>query len=123
VIRRGFWLALGAAGGIMGYRRAVRLGRRAASGALGRDAIRATRQARRFTRDVREGMDLYSARHPSGEAPRLPVPPEGTARRASRGRARPATDRTGRASTRGASGHRVFTSNDATAKDDHDAVG
>ena len=101
MIRRGFWLALGAAGGIMGYRRAVRFGRRAASGTLTRDAIRATREARRFTRDVREGMDLYSARHPGGEAPRLPVPP----------------------STRGASGRHAATSNDGTAKDDHDAVG
>ena len=72
MIRRAFWLAAGAAGGIMGYRRAARLGRRV-SGA--RDAavkrqgwvlgtIRAAREARGFSRDVREGMDLYMTRRP-----------------------------------------------------------
>ena len=68
MIRRVFWLAVGAVGGIIGYRRVVTLGRRA-SGALG--AGRASAKKRRlirgtirFTRDVRDGMDLYMARHP-----------------------------------------------------------
>jgi hypothetical protein len=90
MIRRGFWLAVGAAGGIMGYRRAAALGRRTASRSLVRDVIRATRQARGFSRDVREGMDLYMARRPRAIPPTLP------------------------ASTHGASEH----DNDVTAKDD-----
>lgn len=96
--RRGFWLAVGAAGGIAGYRRAVAVGR-SLSGRLegtaldtarksaqarkarrglvrgtirfSRDARSFTREARSFTRDVREGMDLYMARHPGREAPTL----------------------------------------------------
>jgi len=89
VIRRGFWLTVGAAGGIMGYRRAAALGRRV-SGSLGaqrataagrrtasrslvRDAIRATREARSFSRDVREGMELYMARRPRPVPPTLPA--------------------------------------------------
>jgi hypothetical protein len=68
VIRRGFWLAAGAVGGIMGYRRVVSLGRRA-SGALGPGPAGAKkrrwlREMISFTRDVREGMDLYTVRHP-----------------------------------------------------------
>jgi len=75
MIRRGFWVVVGATGGIMGYRRVVSLGRRA-SGALGHGQARASRQgwARetiRFTRDVREGMDLYMARHPRQLGPTL----------------------------------------------------
>ena len=76
MIRRGFWVTVGAAGGIMGYRRVARLGRRVPgsrgtgegrpvvrrSWVLG--TIRATREARSFTRDVREGMDLYMSRRP-----------------------------------------------------------
>jgi len=80
MIRRAFWLGVGAAGGIMGYRRATALGRRIAGNggatrtttrmttAAGRGwvrgAIRASRDARAFSRDVREGMDLYMARRP-----------------------------------------------------------
>ena len=80
MIRRAFWLAVGAAGGIMGYRRVARLGRRV-SGARGDVAkrqgwvlgtIRAAREARGFSRDVREGMELYSARRPRALAPTLP---------------------------------------------------
>ena len=78
MIRRAFWLAVGAAGGIMGYRRVARLGRRV-SGArdeavkrhgwvLG--TIRAARGARGFSRDVRDGMDLYLTRRP----PQHPLP-------------------------------------------------
>jgi hypothetical protein len=87
VIRRGFWLVAGAAGGIYGYRRVSAVGRRlsaslnpappaaaltqsarsARSARLARQgrrtAIRAARETYRFTRDVREGMDLYMARH------------------------------------------------------------
>jgi hypothetical protein len=88
VIRRGFWLAVGAMTGIYGYRRVSAAGRRlsaslspaslnpaslnpAEPGAVltqgarqgRRTAIRAARETYRFTRDVREGMDLYMARH------------------------------------------------------------
>jgi len=78
VIRRGFWIAVGATGGILGYRRVAAVGRNV-SGRLDPDrarevrkvkrgvvrgTIRFSRDTRRFTRDVREGMDLYIARHP-----------------------------------------------------------
>ena len=80
MIRRSFWLTVGAAGGIMGYRRAVSVGRsvsgRLESGprtrkvkrGLIRQAIRFGRDARGFTRDVREGMEIYRLAHsePSG---------------------------------------------------------
>jgi len=103
MIRRGFWLAVGAAGGIMGYRRVASLGRslsgtlldrgaeperkslpgshlpgqhptrpkRQAGRGLARGTIRLTRDVRRFNRDVREGMDLYLARHPGRPGPTL----------------------------------------------------
>jgi hypothetical protein len=81
MIRRGFWLLAGAAGGIMGYRRVSSLTRQL-SVTLGLDprqqkaqktAVRRhwAREAIRFTRDVREGMDLYSARHPRAARPTL----------------------------------------------------
>lgn len=60
MIRRGFWLAVGATGGIMGYRRVARVRKR-----------RWARETIRFTRDVREGMDLYMARHPGQIGPTL----------------------------------------------------
>ena len=90
MIRRGFWLAAGAVTGIYGYRRVSAAGRRlsaslnpagpaaalpqsaqsaqsARSAQLARQgrrtALRAARETYRFTRDVREGMDLYMARH------------------------------------------------------------
>ena len=88
MIRRGFWLAAGAATGIYGYRRVSAVGRRlsaslnpappavaltqsarsarsvqSAARQGRRTAIRAARETYRFTRDVREGMDLYMARH------------------------------------------------------------
>jgi hypothetical protein len=77
VIRRGFWLVVGAAGGIMGYRRASALSRQV-SETLGARPKKPgaekpkkkrhwARETIRFTRDVREGMDLYSARHPRTE--------------------------------------------------------
>ena len=64
MIRRGFWLVLGAAGGIMAYRRAASFGRRASKRGWARETIR-------FSRDVREGMDLYLARHRSRIGPTL----------------------------------------------------
>jgi hypothetical protein len=80
MIRRGFWLLAGAAGGIMGYRRVSSLTRQV-SQALGpssgrppqRAAVRRhwAREVIRFTRDVREGMDRYSARHPRSSRPTL----------------------------------------------------
>ena len=79
MIRRGFWLAVGAATGIYGYRRVSAAGRRlsaslnparlnpAEPGAVltrtARQGRRTAISAYRFTRDVREGMDLYMARH------------------------------------------------------------
>jgi hypothetical protein len=72
MIRRGFWLTAGAVTGIYGYRRVSAVGRRL-SGTLHppgtgsrrarRGAVALTRQTYRFTRDVREGMELYMARH------------------------------------------------------------
>jgi hypothetical protein len=97
MIRRGFWLVVGATGGIIGYRRAASLGRtlsgtlmldrsanasperksrpasrkRKVGRGLARGTIRLTRDARRFNRDVREGMDLYLARHAGQQGPTL----------------------------------------------------
>jgi hypothetical protein len=91
MIRRGFWLAVGAAGGIMGYRRVSSIGRQlsatlspapapAAGGqpergrarrGLVRGTIRLTRDTRMFSRDVREGMDLYMVRHRAQGSPTL----------------------------------------------------
>ena len=94
MIRRGFWLTAGAVTGIWGYRRVAAAGRRvsasltpggtlkltdtrAGTRTAGRTASRtASRRARRgavtlaretyrFTRDVREGMELYMAQHPA----------------------------------------------------------
>jgi len=82
VIRRAFWLGAGATAGIMGYRRVSALGRRlsatvtpgaqatiGAQATMGsprpvartaaRSAFRMAREAVRFTRDVREGMEIY----------------------------------------------------------------
>jgi hypothetical protein len=80
MIRRGFWLTAGAVTGIYAYRRVSALGRRLsaslnpagpaqearqvhAARQVHRGAISAARETYRFTRDVREGMDLYTARH------------------------------------------------------------
>ena len=77
MIRRGFWLVLGAAGGIMGYRRASAATRQLAEtlGARPRKpgAVKRhwARETIRFTRDVREGMDLYYVRQAPGKAPSL----------------------------------------------------
>lgn len=88
MIRRAFWLGAGAAAGIMGYRRVSALGRRLSStvtpGAqatmrtattrsprpprpiartAARNAFGMARETVRFTRDVREGMDMYIAKN------------------------------------------------------------
>ena len=93
MIRRSFWLAAGAATGIYGYRRVSAVGRRLSASLNpaepataptrsarsvqsarstrsarlarrgGRGAIGLARETYRFSRDVREGMDLYMARH------------------------------------------------------------
>jgi len=82
MIRRGFWLTAGAVTGIWGYRRAAAAGRRVSASLnpggtpKAADTRMAARRARRgavalaiqtyrFTRDVREGMELYTARHPA----------------------------------------------------------
>jgi hypothetical protein len=90
MIRRGFWLTAGAVTGIWGYRRVAAAGRRVSASLTPGGPLKladtradtragtqmAGRQARRgavalavqtyrFTRDVREGMDLYMARHPA----------------------------------------------------------
>ena len=69
MIRRLFWLAAGVVLGVTGYRRAGRLAR----------SIRAGGQARqwdgrglaRFSRDVRDGMELYLDRHSAPSGPNL----------------------------------------------------
>ena len=77
MIRRGFWVLVGAAGGIMGYRRASSLTRQVSEtlGARPRrpEAVKRhwARETIRFTRDVREGMDLYMSRHPARPRPTL----------------------------------------------------
>jgi hypothetical protein len=63
VIRRAFWLGAGAAAGIMGYRRVCAVGRKVSGKVNRRGALGMARETVRFTRDVREGMDLYMARH------------------------------------------------------------
>ncbi len=68
MIRRGFWLVLGAVGGIMAYRRVASFGRRTSQRGWARETIR-------FSRDVREGMELYTARHPGRLGPTLGASP------------------------------------------------
>jgi hypothetical protein len=77
MIRRGFWLVVGAVGGIIGYRRVSSLGRQV-SETLGTRQKRPgaakrhwARETLRFTRDVRDGMDLYIARQQQPSAPTL----------------------------------------------------
>ncbi len=82
MIRRGFWLTAGAVAGIVGYRRVSAAGRRL-SGRLARGGApglngqslggghQLARQSIRFARDVREGMELYMARHSPPEGPTL----------------------------------------------------
>ena len=86
MIRRGFWLTAGAVSGIWGYRRVAAVGRRVSASLTPGETLKladtragtrmASRRARhgavvlaretyRFTRDVREGMELYTVRHPA----------------------------------------------------------
>jgi hypothetical protein len=86
MIRRGFWLTAGAVTGIWGYRRVTAVGRRVSAsltpgGTLKfadtragtrmagrqarRGAVALARETYRFTRDVRDGMELYMAQHPA----------------------------------------------------------
>jgi hypothetical protein len=80
MIRRGFWLTVGAAGGIMGYRRVSALSRQVSETLGGRTGSQGgsprrkrhwARETLRFTRDVREGMDTYIARQQGRPAPTL----------------------------------------------------
>lgn len=64
MIHRVFWLTLGAAAGVAGYRRAARLARAVSP------AARAAGVAR-FAADVRDGMELYLERHPTPGASTL----------------------------------------------------
>jgi hypothetical protein len=75
MIRRLFWLIVGALLGVTGYRRVGRLARAvggsgrpgtATRSGRGRDhaAHGWARSAALFARDVRDGMDLYADRHP-----------------------------------------------------------
>jgi hypothetical protein len=82
VIRRLFWLLLGAAAGIAGYRRLTALARSVSPAT-------AVRGLARFAADVRDGMDLYLERQPGDPAStldahrgrqQLPGPPVGRAR-------------------------------------------
>jgi hypothetical protein len=107
MIRRGFWLAVGAAGGIMGYRRASSLARQV-SATLGVRPERPGavkrhwgRETIRFARDVRAGMDIYMARHPGPERPTLGANPgKASPGQASPGQASPGQASPGNASTR-----------------------
>lgn len=83
MIRRLFWLIVGAALGVTAYRRLT------AAARVLLPADRA-RQLTRFAADVRDGMELYMERHPSrapltleGQQPRaeLPAARTGAARR------------------------------------------
>jgi hypothetical protein len=70
VIRRLFWLIVGAVLGVTGYRRLTQLARSVRPGARHGAALRRPRTgtlaggAARFAHDVREGMELYMDRHP-----------------------------------------------------------
>jgi hypothetical protein len=64
MIRRLFWLTVGAALGVSGYRRLTALGRHIPQ------PLRA-REVARFAADVREGMEIYSQRHHRSTRPTL----------------------------------------------------
>ena len=73
MIRRLFWLIAGVLLGVTGYRRATRLARAVALGGPGSRRARMAarpngrdlaRGAAEFAHDVREGMELYTDRHP-----------------------------------------------------------
>ena len=101
MIRRGFWIVVGATGGIIGYRRVSSLARQVSETLGARPKGAATvkrhwgRETIRFARDVREGMDLYSARHPGSGRPTLGA----STGNLNTGSARTGSARTGSAST------------------------
>jgi hypothetical protein len=70
VIRRLFWVSVGALAGVSGYRRVSRLARaagiggRSGAGRRSRTGLDWARGAALFARDVHEGMELYADRHP-----------------------------------------------------------
>jgi len=74
MMRRLFWAIVGALLGVTGYRRVVRLGRAVGMGGrrgapAGKRRSRGfkrgwTRSAVLFARDVRDGMEIYTDRHP-----------------------------------------------------------
>jgi hypothetical protein len=72
MIRRLFWVTVGALVGVTGYRRVSRLARAAGLGGRGSTGRRSRAGldwgggggAALFARDVREGMELYADRHP-----------------------------------------------------------
>lgn len=67
MIRRLFWLTLGAIAGVAGYRRVEKLAQR-------RSLVSAVRGTARFARDVRDGMDEYSARQQRSRDTTLTTP-------------------------------------------------
>jgi hypothetical protein len=67
MIRRLFWLTLGAALGVAGYRRLTALTRALSPAARARGLTR-------FAGDVREGMQLYMERQPGSRASTLESP-------------------------------------------------
>jgi hypothetical protein len=67
MIRRLFWLTLGAALGVAAYRRLAALGRAVFPAAR-------LRGLARFAGDVREGMQLYMERQPGSRASTLESP-------------------------------------------------
>jgi hypothetical protein len=78
MIRRGFWLVTGAAVGIYGYRRVAAVGRRVSGtrSATRNGQVtpgRVAKETFRFARDVREGMELYSARQHAPSGSTLPT--------------------------------------------------
>jgi len=105
-MRRLFWVSAGAVLGVAGYRRVSRLARAVTAGGRpgappgsARVPAGLTQGAARFARDVRDGMELYTDRHP-GLAGRTLEGQQARARRPRRagpgeqgpGRAHPGTD-------------------------------
>jgi hypothetical protein len=152
MIRRGFWVLVGATGGIIGYRRVTALGRqlsgtisptrpvggvtgdagaadqsaatpnraaltRRARRGLVRGTIRLSRDAVRFSRDVRDGMDLYMVRHAPQGSPTLDPGADSRRSPAPRSLARARSGALG-ASTGKASTGKASTDNDERVKDD-----
>jgi hypothetical protein len=67
VIRRLFWVTVGVVAGVAGYRRIEKLAQR-------RSLVSAVRGTARFARDVRDGMDEYSARQQRARSTTLTTP-------------------------------------------------